>query len=81
MLSRHEREYLMNPGAFNSNYARKLRFSIRRKLSRLAKDLKLIAEKHPEMLQNLVTVSQQCVTEFGNLGRGISGKNCGPAGT
>ncbi len=66
MLSKREREYLQNPKTFNSNYARRLKFSIRRKLSRLNEDLKLIAEKHPEMLQNLITSTDKIVTKFCN---------------
>ena len=69
MLSKREREYLLNPRAFNRNYVRKLRFTIKRKLSKLNEDLRLIAKTHPEMLQELVTSNLQAVTKFSNASK------------
>ena len=83
MLSRREREYLLNPKAFNRNYVRKLRFSIRRKLSKLNEDLKLIAKTHPEMLQELVTFTSPTVTKFSNAEKRVWGNlspKAGPRG-
>ncbi|MDW8093390.1 MAG: hypothetical protein RMJ06_06965, partial [Nitrososphaerota archaeon] len=55
MLSRREREFLINPGKFTGSYARWLRHSIKRKIRKITQDLELISQTWPQALENFQT--------------------------
>ena len=55
MLSRREREFLTNPEKFTGNYARWLRYSIKRKMRKIIQGLELISQKWSQALENLQT--------------------------
>ena len=55
MLSKREREFLESPEKFPRNYARRLRFTIRRKIKALSEELELITRVRPELLREIIT--------------------------
>ena len=55
MLSKREREFLYNPQKFSKSYSRWLRYNIRRKLRKAARDLELISQTWPQVLENFPT--------------------------
>ncbi|MEM1990245.1 MAG: hypothetical protein QW782_06390 [Candidatus Bathyarchaeia archaeon] len=93
MLSRREREFLMNPENFTGSYARWLRYSIKRKMRKIIQDLELISQKWPQALENLQTpilsvrensnvknlISHEETSEKGVWGN--LSPQCGPGGT
>ena len=71
MLSRREREFLHNPEKFSGNYARWLRYSIRRKIRKTMQDLELISRTWPQALENFPTLAVN-VREIPNAEKLIS---------
>ena len=61
MLSQREREYLRNPGRFSREYARFLRYSIRRKVARLVEDIRLLQghREFRELLKGLLDIGEE----------------------
>ena len=56
MLSKREREFLYNPQKFSKSYARWLRYNIRRKLHKITRDLELISQTWPQVLEDFPTL-------------------------
>ena len=57
MLSKREREFLYNPQKFSKSYSRWLRYNIRRKLRKAARDLELISQTWPQVLEDFPTLA------------------------
>lgn len=57
MLSKREQEFLQNPEKFSRNYARWLRYNIKRKIRKTIQDLELISWTWPQALENFPTLT------------------------